>query len=62
MNANKPHMHENEDGILIKCYHHCKNTIFSFSFLAGITLSFPLEHYLWEKVFPFSLITTWLGL
>lgn len=32
------------------------------SFWLGISLSFPIEHFLWEKVWPFDLLTKLLGL
>lgn len=58
----KPHYHMDEYGTLVKCYHACKSTFFSLGFWAGLTLGFPVEHWLWEKVWPFTLITEWLGL
>lgn len=42
--------------------HGLRHTILRPSFWLGITLSFPLEHLLWEKAWPFNLITRWLGL
>lgn len=57
----EPHFHKDEHGILVRCYHKCSRTPW-ISFLIGITVSFPLEHLLWEKVWPFSLITHWMGL
>jgi hypothetical protein len=54
------HFHKTEDGTLIKCYHSCKNTICSISFWIGLTLGYPLEHFLWEKVFPFYYITEFI--
>ncbi len=32
------------------------------SFWLGISLSFPIEHFIWEKVWPFSVLTKLLGL
>lgn len=58
----KYHTHTTEEGLLVRCYHSSKNTMLSTSFWLGVTLSFPLEHYLYEKVWPFTLVTAWLGL
>ena len=55
------HQHIDEQGLIVKCYHQCK-TLFSWQFWMGTTLGFPLEHFLYEKVWPFKLITVWLGL
>jgi len=55
------HEHVNEDGILIKCYHQCKSVL-DWRFFLGVTVSFPFEHFLYEKVWPFNLITHWMGL
>lgn len=54
------HVHVDEDGALIKCYHKTKNLVSSTEFWVGITLSYPLEHWLWEHVWPFNIITGWL--
>ncbi len=56
------HTHLDEYGVLRKCYHRCKTLLTKWEFYAGITFSFPLEHLLWEKVWPFNLLTKWLGL
>lgn len=56
------HTHVDKNGFLVDCYHSTKNVILSGSFWLGVTLSFPLEHFLWEKVWPFSAITAWMGL
>ena len=58
----KPHFHKGEKGFMVKCYHESKSLLFNWRFWAGMTLGFPCEHLLWEKVFPFSHITHWLGL
>lgn len=46
--------------------HGMRHTIFRWQFWLGMTMGFPLEHWLWEKVlvhvFPFSLIMQALGL
>ena len=56
----KFHTHINEQGLLIKCYHQCKIVFFNWQFWAGLTMGFPLEHLLWEKVWPFNMITEFL--
>lgn len=57
----KPHFHRDEQGMLVKCYHKCRNN-WLVGFCVGTTLSFPFEHWLYEKVWPFNLLTQWLGL
>ena len=32
------------------------------SFWLGVSLSFPLEHFFWEKLWPMRLLTRFLGL
>lgn len=32
------------------------------SFWLGVSLSFPIEHLIWEKLWPFDLLTRLLGL
>lgn len=56
------HYHLTESGKLVQCYHSCKSVLLSFSFWAGVSISFPFEHWLWEKVWPFYLLTEWWGL
>jgi len=58
----KPHYHKDERGILQKCYHGAQNLLTDYKFWIGVTLSFPLEHFIWEKLWPFYLISEWLGL
>lgn len=60
--ARKPRQNREERGKVIKCFHKCKNVLTSVSFWVGLTLGFPLEHLLWEKVWPFHLITKLMGL
>jgi hypothetical protein len=57
-----PHTHKTEQGLLVKCYHSTKAVFLSGSFWIGVTLSFPIEHFLWTKVWPFKLISHWMGL
>ena len=56
------HTHTTDKGLIVTCYHKCRTTILSAGFWAGVTLSFPIEHWLWEKVWPFTAITQWMGL
>lgn len=45
-----------------KIPHGIRHTILRPAFWIGLTLGFPLEHLLWEKAWPFSIVTKWLGL
>ena len=56
------HEHIDEHGFVHKCYHKCKNVLKDTGFWIGVTVSFPLEHFLWEKVWPFSWLTGLMGL
>lgn len=57
-----PHTHKTVGGAIIDCYHETTSLLKSWQFWIGMTIGFPLEHALWEKVWPFYLITHWLGL
>ncbi len=57
----KPHFHKTESG-LVKCYHETKSLFATPSFWIGTLLSWPLEHWLWDKVWPFSILAKLLGL
>lgn len=52
------HYHRDDRGFLHACYHKAKTNYVGF--FVGMTVSFPFEHYLYEKVWPFTLITKWL--
>jgi hypothetical protein len=56
------HEHVDEKGFIHKCFHKCRSVLFNWSFWLGVTLSFPIEHFLWEKVWPFYHVTAWMGL
>lgn len=56
------HTHKDEKGILHKCYHETKSLLGTWQFWIGTLIAFPLEHFLYEKVPPFTFITHWLGL
>lgn len=64
--ASAPHYHKTKSGVLVKCYHECKTRFMDAGFWGGLvvgtTVSFPFEHYLYEKVWPFKLLTEWMGL
>jgi hypothetical protein len=60
-NPNK-HFHADEQGLLRACYHKCRTSALSWGFWIGLTIGFPFEHLLWEKVWPFKEITKALGL
>lgn len=55
------HYHVDKSGFLHRCYHKCRS-LFTWQFFAGITLSFPLEHALWTKVWPFYVVAEFFGL
>jgi hypothetical protein len=61
-----PHYHKNEDGVIVQCYHKCakgvRTTLGSPAFWIGVTLTYPIEHLLWEKVWGFRHIAEWLGM
>uniref|UniRef100_E6QUU7 Uncharacterized protein n=1 Tax=mine drainage metagenome TaxID=410659 RepID=E6QUU7_9ZZZZ len=56
------HTHSDENGLMVKCYHKSKTVLLSVSFWLGLTLGFPVEHFLWEKIWPFKLLTHYIGL
>lgn len=62
MQENEPHYHYNKEGILIRCYRHCSSLFTDYRFWIGVTISYPLEHFLWEHVWPFKLVMHFLGL
>jgi len=56
------HFHQDEEGIWHKCYHKSRGLLTNLQFWIGLTLGFPVEHLLWEKVWPFYHLTRWWGL
>lgn len=58
----QPHFHKDEDGALVKCYHRCRNALTDYAFWVGITVSYPLEHLLWERVPVFWHVAEWIGM
>lgn len=58
----KSHTHTDEAGAIVRCYHRARTAVLDYGFWVGLTLGFPVEHFLWEKVPPFSYLTKLLGL
>ena len=55
------HYHPTAIG-LVACWHKCKSCLTDLSFWIGVTVSFPLEHVIWEKSPPFNYIARYFGL
>lgn len=47
----KFHIHLDENGFPVRCYHDCKNIVRQPSFWILTTLSFPIEHGIWELIY-----------
>lgn len=47
---------------LNRCYHSCRSTVSQPNFWIGLTLGWPLEHFLYEHVWPFTWIARLLGI
>lgn len=56
------HTHVTENGVLVKCYHETKTLFSTWSFWIGMTVGFPIEHFIWEKIWPFTVLSKFLGL
>ena len=56
----EPHTHIDRQGIIHKCYHSCKNLLTDIKFWIGLTMGFPVEHLIWDRVWPFKLVTAWI--
>lgn len=56
------HYHEVKPGFVVRCYHKCRGILTNWQFWAGLTLGFPVEHFLYERVPPFVQIARLLGL
>jgi hypothetical protein len=56
------HTHTDENGLLVKCYHKCRNVLMDYAFWIGTLIAFPLEHALYEKIWPFTIVKEFLGL
>lgn len=62
-----PHYHKDAEGFLVQCYHVCQKqalgiwqVLRSPAFWIGITVTYPFEHALYEKVWPFLIVSQWL--
>lgn len=55
------HYHRTASGVMLACYHKCR-LMFTWQFWCGLTLGYPIEHLLWEKVWPFYEVAKWLKL
>lgn len=58
----KFHTHEDERGVLVKCYHECRSLLTDWKFIVGMTVAFPIEHFIWTKVPGFSDVAVYFGL
>ncbi len=57
------HYHRTEDGFFVRCYHAAsKSLLTNWKFWAVLLISFPIEHYIWTKVYPFTMFSGFLGL
>ena len=56
-----PHFHPDEQGKLVRCYHTCRSLLTDWKFILGVTISYPLEHALWERT-PLRHLLEWIGL
>lgn len=65
MTSKTPQCHEHEhvtkDGFVVKCYHECRSLFTDWRFILGITISYPFEHFIWEHIWPFMLLTQLLN-
>jgi hypothetical protein len=62
MSKDDEHEHLDQYGAVHTCYHKCRTMFFDISFWVATIVAFPLEHFLWEKVWPLSWISKWMGL
>jgi hypothetical protein len=56
------HDHVEKPGLARYCLHRCRAVFKDWGFWIGVTVSFPIEHFLWEHVWPFRLLTNLMGL
>lgn len=47
---------------IVRCCHKMKSQVLSGGFWLGMTIGFPFEHFLYEKVWPFTWLAKLLGL
>lgn len=57
------HVHTDERGFVHRCYHRCRHWL-SPGFLAGWlvanTITFPVEHIMWDHIWPYDYVGAWL--
>ena len=68
----KPHFHEADPKVrvetwrggkaVVACYHNCRGLLTNWRFWLATFTAFPVEHLIWEKLWPFKLLTKWWGL
>lgn len=56
-----PHVHKDEEGKLVACYHKCVSIARQPEFWILTTFTFPFEHFLWWHVPPFTWLTKLMG-
>ena len=56
------HYHRGPKGKLVACYHTCHSVLASPAFWIGTFITWPVEHYVWEHVWPFQLLASAMGL
>jgi hypothetical protein len=54
------HFHEVKPGLVVRCYHKCRGLLMQWQFWAGMTLGFPVEHFIWMHVYPLSIVGHWI--
>ena len=54
--------HAQARGLLGKGWVRVRTFLLNPSFWLGVSLSFPIEHLFWEKLWPMCLLTRFLGL
>lgn len=57
----EPHFHADENGVLVKCYHACRTALNDSKFWIGLTIGWPIEHFLYSHVWPFNLVAGLIG-
>ncbi len=58
----RPHYHKDSTGVLRECYHRGKSVLTDYGFWIGMFVGWPLEHWLYTQVWPFSLVGTLIGM
>lgn len=59
----KVHYHEDERGLLVRCYHRTRLSWKAWVLAGAIAMgAYPIEHFIWENVPPFNTIAEWAGI